>query len=69
MVPRRRFAGQVFFTSMMLYALVRFVIEFWRADPRGDYWGLATSQWLSFPLLAFGAVMYWREGRVARRAR
>jgi phosphatidylglycerol:prolipoprotein diacylglycerol transferase len=69
MVPRRRFAGQVFFTSMMLYAVVRFVIEFWRADPRGDYWGLATSQWLSFPLLAFGAVMYWREGRVARRAR
>lgn len=66
LLTRRRFAGQVFFTSMMLYAVARFLIEFLRDDPRGDYFGLATSQWLSIPLFAFGAFMYlvsWRKVR------
>ena len=58
MRPRRRFDGQIFFVSMMLYAVARFVIEFWRDDPRGGLLGLSTSQLLGFPLFAFGAVMY-----------
>ena len=61
--PRRRFYGQVFFTSIMLYAVARFIIEFWRDDPRGEWLGLATSQLLSIPLFAFGAFMYWHERR------
>ena len=61
--PRRRFDGQVFFTSMMLYAVARFVIEFFRADPRGELLGLSTSQLLGIPLFAFGAVMYYRGAR------
>lgn len=59
----RKFDGQIFFVSMMLYAVARFVIEFWRDDPRGGLLGLATSQLLGIPLFAFGAFMYWREGR------
>ncbi|MGH9804303.1 MAG: prolipoprotein diacylglyceryl transferase, partial [Candidatus Acidiferrales bacterium] len=34
---RRAFAGQIFAAYMMLYAVARFVIEFYRGDPRGDY--------------------------------
>jgi len=43
---RRSFPGQVFAAYLMLYAVARFIIEFYRGDPRGDfYWGGA----LSFP--------------------
>lgn len=51
--PRKRFDGQVFVISFALYALLRFVLEFLRADDRGIYAGLATSQWISLLLIAF----------------
>ncbi len=38
------------------YAALRFVIEFWRADARGGWWWLSTSQWvavLSVPALVW----------------
>lgn len=60
---RQRFDGQSFAWSCMAYAVARFVIEFWRDDPRGDWWGLATSQWLGIPLFAIGAWLYWRGWR------
>ncbi len=60
---RRRFDGQIFFTSMMWYAVARFAIEFFRDDPRGGLLGLATSQWLGIPLFVFAAYMYRRESR------
>ncbi|MGH8459566.1 MAG: prolipoprotein diacylglyceryl transferase, partial [Nevskiales bacterium] len=34
---RRAYNGQIFAAYMMLYAVARFVIEFYRGDPRGDY--------------------------------
>jgi len=61
--PRRKFDGQVFFAFLMLYAVARFVIEYWRSDPRGDILGLSTSQWLGIPLFAFGAWMWFRQSR------
>jgi phosphatidylglycerol:prolipoprotein diacylglycerol transferase len=39
---RRRFSGQVILFYALIYAAVRFVIEFWRDDPRGDLFGLTT---------------------------
>ena len=51
--PRKRFDGQVFSISFALYALLRFMLEFLRADDRGIYAGLATSQWISLLLIAF----------------
>jgi len=51
--PRKRFDGQVFAISFALYALLRFMLEFIRADDRGIYAGLATSQWISVLLVAF----------------
>ncbi len=44
---RRRFEGQVILTYAVLYALTRFVIEFFRDDPRGDVLGLTTLTGLS----------------------
>jgi prolipoprotein diacylglyceryltransferase len=35
---------------MLLYALSRFVIEFFRGDPRGMVFGFSTSQFISMVL-------------------
>jgi phosphatidylglycerol:prolipoprotein diacylglycerol transferase len=43
----RRFSGQVILFYALLYAAVRFVIEFFRDDPRGDIFGLTTLTGLS----------------------
>ncbi len=43
----RRFDGQVILFYAVLYSGIRFVIEFFRADPRGDILGLTTLTGLS----------------------
>jgi len=43
----KRFRGQVILTYAVLYAVMRFVIEFFRADQRGDILGLTTRTGLS----------------------
>src|SRR6266850_7763794 len=43
----RRFSGQVILAYALLYAAIRFVIEFFRDDPRGDLFGLTTLTGLS----------------------
>src|SRR6266705_3520413 len=42
-----RFSGQVILAYALIYAAVRFVIEFFRDDPRGDILGLTTLTGLS----------------------
>lgn len=44
---RRRFSGQVILAYALLYSIIRFAIEFVRADPRGDILGLTTLTGLS----------------------
>jgi phosphatidylglycerol:prolipoprotein diacylglycerol transferase len=44
---RRRFSGQVILAYALIYAAVRFVIEFFRDDPRGNILGLTTLTGLS----------------------
>ncbi len=47
----RPFAGRTFWAYMLLYAISRFVIEFYRGDPRGVVFGvLSTSQFISVVL-------------------
>lgn len=59
--PRRRFVGQITMTYALLYAIVRFTIEFWRGDAaRGFVFGgtLSTSQFIAILMvLAVGA--FW----------
>ncbi len=59
---RKRFSGQVILCYAVLYAVMRFTIEFFRDDPRGDILGLtsltglSTSQMLSV-IVGVGAVI------------
>ena len=45
---------------MLLYAISRFIIEFYRGDPRGMLWGLSTSQFVSMVLVPLSVFMLWR---------
>jgi len=74
---RRRFDGQVVLLYAVLYSTIRFLIEFWRDDPRGDVFGLtsltglSTSQLISL-IIGTGAliVMFvrWRKANSATQA-
>ena len=44
---RKRFSGQVVLVYGLLYAVIRFAVEFLRDDPRGDILGLTTLTGLS----------------------
>jgi phosphatidylglycerol:prolipoprotein diacylglycerol transferase len=44
---RKRFSGQVILAYALLYSMIRFAIEFFRDDPRGDIFGLTTLTGLS----------------------
>jgi phosphatidylglycerol---prolipoprotein diacylglyceryl transferase len=52
---RRRFEGQVILAYAMLYSVARFIIEYWRDDPRGEIFGLSTSQFIAV-ILFVGAL-------------
>jgi phosphatidylglycerol:prolipoprotein diacylglycerol transferase len=67
--PRKRWDGLVFVTFAALYAVARFVIEFWRDDDRGGLLGLSTSQLISAGVL--GVVLWlasWLRARAAAPA-
>lgn len=69
--PRKRFDGQTFCLSMALYAILRFCLEFDRADDRGGAFGLSTSQWIGI-LIVGGVFALWpmlRRRAEAERAR
>ena len=53
----RRFAGRTFWLYMLLYAVSRFMIEFFRDDPRGSLGPLSTSQFISVLLAPLAVVM------------
>jgi phosphatidylglycerol:prolipoprotein diacylglycerol transferase len=44
---KKKFSGQVILAYAIIYATVRFLIEFVRDDPRGDLLGLTTLTGLS----------------------
>jgi phosphatidylglycerol:prolipoprotein diacylglycerol transferase len=56
----RTFEGRTFWLYMLLYAVSRFIIEFYRGDPRGVVLGWSTSQFISLVLgpLAIGMLIY-----------
>jgi phosphatidylglycerol:prolipoprotein diacylglycerol transferase len=72
----RPYPGRTFWGYMFLYAVSRFIIEFYRADERGFVLGLSTSQFISLILapLALAMLIYLRRGtspgpaKAARRA-
>jgi phosphatidylglycerol:prolipoprotein diacylglycerol transferase len=61
---RRAFPGQVIYAYLIIYSVARFIIEFWRADPRGQILGLSTSQFISVVMFVAGVSLmfyYWRR--------
>ncbi len=55
---RRRFYGQVILAYLFGYAVIRFVIEIWRDDPRGAVGPLSTSQFIALGCAAFAAIAW-----------
>jgi phosphatidylglycerol:prolipoprotein diacylglycerol transferase len=53
----RPFAGRTFWGYMLLYGISRFVIEFYRGDPRGMVGALSTSQFVALLLVPISIVM------------
>jgi phosphatidylglycerol:prolipoprotein diacylglycerol transferase len=62
---RKRYDGQVFLAFIALYAVVRFVLEFWRSDDRGGMLGLSTSQLVGLGLIA---LVVWGHRRLGARS-
>jgi phosphatidylglycerol:prolipoprotein diacylglycerol transferase len=60
---RKKFDGQILISYGIIYSVVRFTIEFFRDDPRGDFLGittitgLSTSQIISL-IVALSAVVF-----------
>jgi phosphatidylglycerol:prolipoprotein diacylglycerol transferase len=58
--PRhQRFDGQTTLLFLIGYALLRFAIEYLRADDRGGFASLSTSQWISL-LALIASAWAWR---------
>jgi phosphatidylglycerol:prolipoprotein diacylglycerol transferase len=53
----RPFAGRTFWAYMLLYAISRYIIEFYRGDPRGTLFGMSTSQVISLVLAPLSLAM------------
>ena len=59
--PRKKFDGQLFAWLLILKGVFRSLVEIWRDDDRGVFWGfLSTSQIISLPLIALGIFMLVR---------
>jgi phosphatidylglycerol:prolipoprotein diacylglycerol transferase len=60
----RPFAGRTFWLYMLLYAISRFIIEFYRGDDRGTVGMFSTSQFISVILAPLAIVMLVYLSRV-----
>jgi phosphatidylglycerol:prolipoprotein diacylglycerol transferase len=59
---RKQFNGQVFWVYALSYGIFRFVVEFWRGDPRGSLFGgaLSTSQFVAIVMVTVALGMLAR---------
>lgn len=57
---RKKFEGQILAFYLIIYSVIRFVIEFFRGDPRGNVSFLSFSQFVSLILFIFGIFLYFK---------
>lgn len=62
LLPRKRYDGQVFVGSLVLYSVARFLIEILRRDARGGMIGLSTSQLIGIGLCVAAAMIHRKRG-------
>ena len=68
---RRRFDGQVFWVYVLLYGILRFVVEIFRGDEaRGVFFGgtVSTAQIIAVPAALVALLMLYRLGRARSAA-
>jgi phosphatidylglycerol:prolipoprotein diacylglycerol transferase len=63
----KRFDGQILAVYLIFYSVIRFIIEFFRGDPRGAILFLSFSQFISICLAALGIFLYLRLGNARQR--
>ena len=63
--PRKRYDGQVLVAFLILYALLRGLLEIVRRDDRGGLLGLSTSQWIGFGFVVFALGVHRARRRTA----
>ena len=64
LLRKSRFKGKLLYLYLCLYALIRFILEFWRGDEaRGFLLGMSTSQFIGIFVFAFGLLMIIFKGR------
>ncbi len=63
--PRKRYDGQVLVAFLILYAVLRAVLEILRRDDRGAFVGLSTSQWIGIGVVVVALAIH--RSRRARR--
>ena len=68
MARKRQFYGQIVLAYALLYAVARFIIEFWRDDPRGSLLGLSTSQFIALLIFIGGITAFLYRSRTARNS-
>lgn len=57
---RKRFHGELFWSYILIYSIVRFLMEFLRGDPRGSVLGglFSTTQAIGIPLAGISVFMF-----------
>ncbi|OPX30952.1 MAG: prolipoprotein diacylglyceryl transferase [Candidatus Omnitrophica bacterium 4484_171] len=63
---KKKFEGQVFISYFFLYGTFRFIIEFFRGDPRGYLWIFSTSQWISIIAIITAIILGNRICRIKK---
>jgi len=58
---RKKFNGQIFSLYLILYSLLRFVLEFLRFDSRGSFYGFSTSQIISVFIFVAGVILFFKR--------
>jgi len=61
----RKFSGRTFWLYMLLYAISRYIIEYYRGDERGAVGPFSTSQFISLILAPLAVVMLVYLGRLS----
>jgi phosphatidylglycerol:prolipoprotein diacylglycerol transferase len=59
---RKRVSGFIFFSYLILYSILRFIVEFFRGDERGSfYFGFSQAQIISIILMIFSIYFIWKK--------
>ncbi|MBU1121959.1 MAG: prolipoprotein diacylglyceryl transferase [Candidatus Omnitrophota bacterium] len=59
----KRFSGQLFVWYLWLYGFFRFIIELFRGDDRGTFWGFSPAQIISVILILIGTYIFLKKRR------